>query len=202
VVAQNRRAGWRSEAGRRWPQAGAQKGGRDTSDGSHNPGPQVHSAAGGRRVRQIFGELYPGEAVLENDVESGLVEPQRPYPFEDCRLAGGRRDVKDGGPLLRTPEDRPDGPLQDTRVFQNDVNTSHGHNASIAYQICGDHAFFYDDRDAKSGAAQLPRGPSRDRAEDRGADRGAHEAGRGRDASSRRWWSTAWTPSWTRSRRA
>ena len=47
-------------------------------------------------------------------------------------------------------------------IFKNDVevNGAGGHDKPvIVYHICGDHAYFYEDSDAKNGASQLRKGP-------------------------------------------
>ena len=139
--------------------AGARRGGTDTRQRIRTKVPRFTPQQVAAEFDKIFAELYPGKAVLETDVDSGLVEPQRPYPFEYA----GWQEVGVTSKMVALFCERQKIGLtvlyKNTRVFQNDVDTKN--NPSIAYQIFGDHAFFYDDRDAKSGAAQLPRGPSK-----------------------------------------
>jgi len=141
------------------PKAGARKGGGDTRPKIQVPRftPQQVAA----EFDKIFAELYPGEAVLEDEVDCGLVEPQRPYPYEYA----GWQEVGVTSKMVALFCERQKIGLtvcyKNTRIFQNDVETKNGNIPSIVYQIWGDHAYFYDDRYAKSGAAQLPVGPSK-----------------------------------------
>ena len=141
--------------------SGAQKGGKDTRKQVKTRVPRFTPQQVADEFDQIFAELYPGEAVLENDVDAGLVEPQRPYPYEYA----GWQEVGVTTKMMALFCERQKIGLtvlyKNTRIFWNDVETSHGNNPSIVYQICGDHAYFYDDRDAKSGASRLPTGPSK-----------------------------------------
>ena len=141
--------------------AGAQKGGKESRKNVRTRVPRFTPQQVADEFDKIFAELYPGEAVLENDVDAGLVEPQRPYPFEYT----GWREVGVTTKMVTLFCERQKIGLtvlyKNTRIFWNDVDSSHGNKPSIVYQICGDHAYFYDDRDAKSGAFQLLTGPSK-----------------------------------------
>ena len=111
---------------------------------------------------EIFQELYPGEAVSLDDVEAGLVEPQRAAPYE----YDGWKPVGVTSTMCAAFCDRNKIGLRilynNTVIFKNDVtvNGSGTHRESvIVYHICGDHAFFYDDKHVKQGASQLRQGP-------------------------------------------
>ena len=107
---------------------------------------------------RIFAEMYPGNAVNEDDVEAGLVEPERaaPYQYDNWDKVGVTSKMcvafcdrnKIGLRIL----------YKNAVIFKNDVLTtgpgSH-EKPVIVYHIWGDHAWFYDNRDVKRGAAEL-----------------------------------------------
>jgi hypothetical protein len=109
---------------------------------------------------EIFAALYPGEAVSEEDVDAGLVEAERPYPYQFA----GWQEVGVTTKMVAAFCERQTIALRvlykNTVIFKNDVVHAGGVPV-IVYHICGDHAYFYEDRDSKNGAAQLPAGPSK-----------------------------------------
>ena len=138
---------------------GAQKGGKDTRVRERVPRftkEQVFA-----EFDAIFAELFPGEAVNEDDFEAGLVEAQRPEPYQ----FDGWQGVGITTRMVSTFCDRNKIGLRvlykNAVIFKNDVDTREGgHDKSvIVYHICGDHAYFYDDSDVKNGASQLRKGP-------------------------------------------
>jgi len=140
---------------------GGQRGGKDTRQRVSTQVPRFTPEQVVAEFDVVFAELYPGEAVCENDVDAGLVEPQRPYPFEFA----GWREVGVTTKMVALFCERQKIALKvlykNHVIFKNDVHGAKDHAPVIVYHIHGDHAFFYEDQRAKQGAAQLPSGPSK-----------------------------------------
>jgi hypothetical protein len=106
---------------------------------------------------KIFAELYPGEAVSEEDYKEGLVEPTRPAPYK----FGGWREVGITSPMcVRFCEMMK---ISLRIVYRNKLLYTSGesddhHMPVMLYSIFGDHAFFYDDSATKRGSSQLGQG--------------------------------------------
>ena len=113
-----------------------------------------------KQFDEIFAELYPGDAVDEEEAAADLVEPQRSAPYEYA----GWREVGVTTKMCSAFCDRNQIGLRvlykNTVIWKNDVDTSTGKSV-IVYHIHGDHAFFYDDKSVKNGASQLRQAPPR-----------------------------------------
>jgi hypothetical protein len=72
------------------PVPGGQQGGKDKGIQMQVQVPRFTPEQVTAEFDIIFAELFPGEAVDENDLEAGLVEAQRPYPYQfaDWREVG------------------------------------------------------------------------------------------------------------------
>ena len=136
---------------------GARKGGGDTRIRQHVPRFTPEQVAAEFDV--IFAELFPGDAVDEDDFEAGMVEAQRPEPYQFA----GWREVGPTTTMVSMFCDRNKISLRvlykNAVILKNDVANSTHDTPVIVYQICGDHAYFYEDGDVKSGASQLRKGP-------------------------------------------
>ena len=97
----------------------------------------------------------------EDDFEAGLVEAQRPEPYQFA----GWREVGPTTTMVSMFCDRNKIGLRvlykNAVIFKNDIDTHGvGHDKPIiVYQICGDHAYFYEDGPTKQGASHLRTGP-------------------------------------------
>jgi hypothetical protein len=108
-------------------------------------------------LQTIWERQYP--LALANNVPEGE-EPKRPYPYED----GDWRTV--GVTTRMVAELCEQLKIRMTVLWKNNVIyqlTPEGTNKDsphVYFAIWGDHAFFYDDGDAKRGAALLPAPPA------------------------------------------
>ena len=91
---------------------------------------------------KIFAELYPGEAVDENDEDA---VPTRAPPYE----FGGWREKGITTTMCAEFCNRHTIALRvlykSAIIYKNDVDNRHGNAPTMIYSIWGDHAFFYRD---------------------------------------------------------
>ena len=143
------------------PRPGAQRGGRDTRIQVREQVPRFSPEQVAAEFDKIFAEMFPGEAVNEDDFEAGLVEAQRPHPFQFA----GWREVGVTTMMVSTFCDRHQISLKvlyrNAVIHRNEVVSQGSQDAVIVYHICGDHAYFYEDHNAKNGAARLREGPAK-----------------------------------------
>ena len=123
--------------------AGARKGGKDTRQRIRTQVPRFTPQQVANEFDKVFAELYPGDAVSEDDVDAGLVEVQRPYPYQFA----GWQEVGVTTKMVAAFCERQTIALRvlykNTVIFKNDVevNGSGAHTKPvIVYHICGDHA--------------------------------------------------------------